>query len=81
MKKKEVLPHIKNYQAYTKTLIEHARVMIFEHSIPYFLWPEAVAYACYLKNQSPTHALKNFITPKEAFMGKKPNISMLGIWN
>jgi len=50
---------------------------MLKHNIPYFLWPEAVAYACYLKNRSPTQALKELITPKEAFIGKKPNISML----
>jgi len=51
--------------------------MMLEHNIPYFLWPEAVTYACYLKNRSPTRALKELITPEEAFTGKKPDISML----
>ena len=60
-----------------RILIKHVRAMMLEHNIPYFLWPEAVAYACYLKNRSPTQALKELITPKEAFIGKKPNISML----
>ena len=50
---------------------------MLEHNIPYFLWPEVVVYACYLKNKSPTQALKEFITPEEAFTGKKPNISIL----
>ena len=59
------------------TLIEHICTMMLKHNIPYFLWPEAVAYACYLKNRSPTWALKELITPEEAFIGKKPNISML----
>jgi len=60
-----------------RTLIEHTCAMMLEHNIPYFLWPEAVAYACYLKNKSPTQALKELITPEEAFTGKKPDISML----
>jgi len=51
--------------------------MILEHNIPYFLWPEAVTYACYLKNRLSTQALKELITPKEAFTGKKPNILIL----
>jgi len=51
--------------------------MMLEHNIPYFLWPEAVAYACYLKNRSLTQALKELITLEEAFTGKKPDISML----
>jgi len=44
--------------------------MMLEHNIPYFLWPEAAAYACYLKNRSPTQALKELITPEEAFKEK-----------
>jgi len=44
--------------------------MILEHNIPYFLWPDPVAYACYLKNRSPTQALKELITPEEAFKEK-----------
>ena len=59
------------------TLIKYACTMMLEHNIPYFLWPEAVAYACYLKNRSPTWALKELITPEEAFTEKKPDISML----
>jgi len=59
------------------TLIEHAHAMMLKHNILYFLWPEAVAYAYYLKNRSPTQALKEFIIPEEAFTGKKPDISML----
>jgi len=51
--------------------------MMLEHNILYFLWPEAVAYACYLKNRPLTWALKELITPEEAFTGKKLNILML----
>jgi hypothetical protein len=45
------------------TLIEHARAMLAAYNLPLFLWPEAVAYATYLKNQSPTCALSTAITP------------------
>ena len=31
-----------------RTLLEHARAMIFSKNIPKNLWPEAVAYACYI---------------------------------
>ena len=51
--------------------------MMLEHNIPYFLWPEAITYACYLKNRSLTQALKQLITSKEAFTENKPDISML----
>ena len=39
-----------------RTLIEHARAMIIDSGLPKFLWEEAIAYACYLKNCSPTRA-------------------------
>ena len=130
MRKKDVLKHIKDYQAFIKTqtsknlktiwfdgkgeyidhkvidylkscgiqyeitatyspiqngiakclnhiLIEHMYAMMLEHNISYFLWPETVAYTCYLKNRSPIWAFKELITPEKAFTGKKPNISML----
>jgi transposase InsO family protein len=60
-----------------RTLIEHARPMLAAHDVPHFLWPEAVAYAAYLKNRSPTRALGTTITPDEAFWGRKPNVAAL----
>ena len=58
------------------TLIEHMCTMMLEHNILYFFWPEVVTYACYLKNRLLIQALKELITPEEAFKGKKPNILM-----
>jgi hypothetical protein len=60
-----------------RTLVEHARAMLTAHNVPQFLWPEAIAYATYLKNRSPTRALGDKITPDEAFWGKKPNVAAL----
>ena len=37
-----------------RTLLEHARAMLFAKQTPKMLWPEAVAYACYIKNRMPT---------------------------
>jgi Reverse transcriptase (RNA-dependent DNA polymerase) len=51
--------------------------MLIQNSLPKFLWPEAITYVVYLKNRSPTRALKAQITPYEAFWDKKPNISQL----
>ncbi len=59
------------------TLVEHAHAMLEEHHLLKFLWPEAVAYAMYLKNQSPTRAIKDDLTPEEVFWGTKPDISTL----
>ncbi|QRW13341.1 Retrovirus-related Pol polyprotein from transposon TNT 1-94 [Ceratobasidium sp. AG-Ba] len=55
--------------------------MMFEANAPQFLWNEAVAYACYLKNRSPTQ-VKGVIqaTPFQQFWGKLPNVSLLQPW-
>ncbi|KAJ3715719.1 hypothetical protein C8R42DRAFT_680113 [Lentinula raphanica] len=42
--------------------------MLAQYDLPLFLWPEAVAYAVFLKNRSPTRALAQDITPDEAFL-------------
>ena len=57
-----------------RVLLEHARAMLFKFDLPKSLWEEAVNYACYLKNRSPTRAL-NGMTPYEALHGKKPDLS------
>jgi len=51
--------------------------MIFSKNISKTLWPEAIVYACYIKNRSPTHALGSNITPYEAFFNRKPDVSRL----
>ena len=33
-----------------QTLVECARAMMIDQNVPHFLWPEAIAYAVYLKN-------------------------------
>ena len=33
-----------------QTLLEHTQVMIFTKNLPKTLWPEAIAYTCYIKN-------------------------------
>lgn len=60
-----------------RTLVERARAMLHAHKLPYFLWTEAIAYATYLKNRSPTRAIKNGKTPDEIFWGTKPNVANL----
>jgi transposase InsO family protein len=63
-------------ERYHLTLLNRARTMLIEKNIPLFLWPEAVSYANYLLNRSPSRSLGSR-TPYEAFYGKKPNISQL----
>lgn len=59
-----------------RTIVENARAMLIGQKVPWFLWPEAMAYATYIKNRSPTRALGDK-TPDEVFWGKKPNVSHL----
>ncbi|HEV7737029.1 MAG TPA: DDE-type integrase/transposase/recombinase [Chlamydiales bacterium] len=59
-----------------RTLVENARAMIFAKNLPKSIWPEAVNYACYIKNRSPVRALEN-MTPYEALLGRKPDIERL----
>src|SRR6266481_8311967 len=60
-----------------RTLLEHARAMIFSKNISKTLWLEVIAYACYIKNRSPTRTLGSNTTPYKAFYNKKPNIARL----
>src|SRR3954468_7022761 len=50
--------------------------MIITHKLPIFLWEDAIAYAMYLKNWSPHHALPNIML-HESFWGEKPNVKNL----
>ncbi|QRW23987.1 Retrovirus-related Pol polyprotein from transposon TNT 1-94 [Rhizoctonia solani] len=64
-----------------QTLTNKAQAMLLESAAPKFLWNEALAYACYLKNQVPTQVHGTFWkTPFEAFWGQKPNVSVLRPW-
>lgn len=59
-----------------RTVVEMARCMLLDASLPEFLWGEAVNTAVYLRNRSPTKALKNQ-TPLQAWSNIKPNVSHL----
>jgi transposase InsO family protein len=57
-----------------RTLIEAARTMLADSSLPTFFWAEAVNTACYIQN----HALVNkrhMKTPYEVLVGRKPSVS------
>ncbi|KAF7334034.1 hypothetical protein MVEN_02308800 [Mycena venus] len=60
-----------------RTILERARAMLDAYKLPEYLWPEAVTYATYLINRSPTVALKGNQTPYEAFWGVRPNVAKL----
>jgi hypothetical protein len=59
------------------TILERARAMLVAYDLPHFLWPQAVTYAAYIINHSPTVSLKGNITPYEALWGIKPDVSKL----
>lgn len=53
--------------------------MLHDQGLPLFLWAEACNTAVYLQNRSLHRAL-GYMTPEEAFSGKKPNIGHLHIF-
>ena len=58
-----------------RTLQDRCRALLLEADLPNGLWPDAVSYAAYIRNLSPS-AGRN-VTPYEAFTGKKPDVSSL----
>lgn len=62
-----------------RTIVEKARTMLQDAGLPRAYWGEAVSTAIYLKNLSPTHALKNKI-PEEIWTGKKVNLRHLRVF-
>ncbi|KAK2452730.1 hypothetical protein QL285_000498 [Trifolium repens] len=56
-----------------RTLLNIVRSMITARNVPKSFWPEAVLWAVYLLNRSPTASLKD-MTPEEAWSGVKPSV-------
>ena len=59
-----------------RTVLEKVRAVMHEANIPKPLWMEVVNAVVYIKNRSPTSALKG-MTPFEAWYGYKPDLSHL----
>ena len=55
-----------------------ARSMLLNAKLPKKFWAEATSTAVYLKNRSPTKALK--LTPYEAWHGTKPKVNHLRVF-
>ncbi|CAL9007544.1 unnamed protein product [Prunus brigantina] len=62
-----------------RTIVEMAKCMMFEKSMPLEFWAEAVNTAVYILNRCPTKALDKK-TPFEAYSGRKPGIKHLRIF-
>ncbi|SCN96432.1 uncharacterized protein FFFS_02244 [Fusarium fujikuroi] len=64
----------------TKIITGKALETIQETKLPENLWVEAMRYSVWLKNRSPTRALKDKTTPWEAVYGIKPIFGRESIW-
>ena len=62
-----------------RTLIESVKSMLSDLKLPKRFWAEALPTATYLHNRSPTNAVQK-MTPYEAWMGMKPNVSHLRVF-
>ncbi len=58
-----------------RTLVESARAMLSHAKLPNRYWAEAVSTAAYIRNRTPTTAIKEDKTPHERWYGRKPNVS------
>ena len=61
------------------TIMDYIHTVLIESQLPLSLWAEAIKYAIYMKNHSPTATIKGK-TPYEAFWGNKPDISNLCVF-
>jgi hypothetical protein len=62
-----------------KTLVLHARACLIETDLPGFLWAEALQYAVWTKNRTPTRTLKDK-TPLEMATGIRPDLRDIHAW-
>ncbi len=53
--------------------------MLVDAKLPHKFWAEALSTAVYLKNRSPTKALRD-LTPNEAWTKKKPKVEHLRVF-
>lgn len=61
-------------------IIGNAQELLRGNQMPERLFPLAIAYATWLKNRAPTRALRDKITPWEAFYDVKPHFQRESIW-
>ncbi|GAU26636.1 hypothetical protein TSUD_102440 [Trifolium subterraneum] len=57
-----------------RTLLNMVRSMLAGKNVPKRFWPEAVVWATYVINRSPTLSVKD-MTPEEAWSSTKPSVS------
>jgi hypothetical protein len=59
--------------------MEVVKTMIHDQDLPMHLWAEATIKTIYVQNRL-SHSALGFKTPKEMFIGKKPEVSHLKIF-
>jgi transposase InsO family protein len=59
-----------------RTIVGAARAMLHDQGLPFHLWEEACNTMVYVQNHCP-HRVLGMSTPKESFIGKKPDVSHL----
>ncbi|PNX65799.1 cysteine-rich receptor-like protein kinase 25-like protein, partial [Trifolium pratense] len=62
-----------------RTLMNVVRSMLNGRNVPKRFWPEAVVWATYVINRSPTLSVKN-MTPEQAWRGTKPSVSFFKVF-
>ncbi|KAI0498664.1 hypothetical protein KFK09_019554 [Dendrobium nobile] len=62
-----------------RTLVEAARAMLAEYTLPRYFWAEAVNTACYVLNRVNIRSKLNK-TPYELLKGRTPNLSHLHVF-
>jgi hypothetical protein len=62
-----------------RTIVGAARAMLHDQGLPMHLWAKACNTAVYVQNWCP-HRVLGMSTPKEAFTGKKPDVSHFNIF-
>ena len=62
-----------------RTLVETTRAMLLDAKLPHQFWAEAISTATYLRNRSPTSAVKG-ATPYEGWHGDKPQVKHLKVF-
>ncbi|CAL1698121.1 unnamed protein product [Somion occarium] len=63
-----------------RTLVEMARTMLEDAGLPKSLWGDAIQYAAYIINRTPTRSLPNNRTPHEVHTGNIPSVAHLRIF-
>ena len=62
-----------------RTIVEAAKAMIHDQSLPMFLWAEASRTVVYVQNRCPHKVVKN-MTSEDAFTGVKTEVVLLRIF-